>query len=73
MVKEIERATGITLIDSIIESMLEDFGGNQGYQYKAITLYNLPFGFAYMTEAQDMYGCKVDSTLRSTSIRSQWV
>lgn len=63
VVKEIERATGITLIDSIIESMLEDFGGNQGYQYKAITLYNLPFGFAYMTEAQDMYGCKVDSTL----------
>ncbi|WP_240997942.1 hypothetical protein [Pseudomonas viridiflava] len=63
VVKEIEKATGITLSDSVVESMLKHFGGNQGHQYKAITLYNLPFGFAYMTEAQDLYGCRVENTI----------
>lgn len=63
VIKILETATGISYSDSLVESMLKDFGANQGHQYKAISLYNLPFGFAYMTEAQDMYGLRVDSNL----------
>ncbi|HFN7101978.1 TPA: hypothetical protein ACHGQ2_006021 [Pseudomonas aeruginosa] len=63
VIKTLETATGITYSDELVEGMLRDFGANQGHQYKAISLYNLPFGFAYMTEAQDMYGLKVDNDL----------
>jgi hypothetical protein len=60
VITTIEKATGIKISDAVVESMLKDFGGNRGYEYKAINLYNLPFGFAYMTEAQDLFGCTVD-------------
>lgn len=63
VIKTLETATGITYSDELVEGMLRDFGANQGHQYKAISLYNLPFGFAYMTEAQDMYGLRVDDEL----------
>ncbi|MFF3702010.1 MULTISPECIES: hypothetical protein [Pseudomonas] len=63
VIKILETATGIAYSDGLVEAMLKDFGANQGHQYKAINLYNLPFGFAYMTEAQDMYGLKVDNYL----------
>jgi hypothetical protein len=60
VIKTLENSTGISYSDNLVESMLKDFGGNRGHEYKAISLYNLPFGFAYMTEAQDLYGCRVD-------------
>lgn len=63
VIKTLESSTGITYTDNLIESMLIDFGGNRGHEYKAISLYNLPFGFAYMTEAKDLFGCKVNGFL----------
>ncbi|MBF4211033.1 hypothetical protein EI533_25315 [Pseudomonas donghuensis] len=64
VITQLESLTGIKLTDLAVESMLIDFSGNRGYEYKAISLYNLPVGFAYMTEAKDLYGCKiVDSDL----------
>jgi hypothetical protein len=59
----IEQPTGITFTDDVVESMLRHFGANRGYEYKAISLYNLPFGFAYMTESQDLWGCTVDEQI----------
>lgn len=63
VIKQLEISTGITYSDKLVESMLIDFGGNRGWEYKAISLYNLPFGFAYMTEAQDLFGIKVGSLI----------
>lgn len=63
VITTLENATGIKYNDKVIESMLRDFGGNKGYEYKAISIYNLPFGFAYMTEAQDLWGLKVESAI----------
>lgn len=59
----IESDTGIKFQDSIIEDMLNDFAKNRGYEYAAITLYNLPYAFAYMTEAKDIFGCSVDTAI----------
>lgn len=59
VIKQLEEATGISFTDPVIQSMADDFANNRGYEYKAITLFNLPFGFAYMTESKDLYGCKV--------------
>ncbi|AZE54535.1 hypothetical protein C4K03_2380 [Pseudomonas synxantha] len=59
VIQQLEQAIGIKFTDNVIEAMVRDFAGNRGYEYQAITLFNLPFGFAYMTEAKDLYGCKV--------------
>ncbi|WP_244260892.1 MULTISPECIES: hypothetical protein [Pseudomonas] len=63
VITTLEGAIGVRFSDTVVESMVQDFGGNCGYEYKAINLYNLPFGFAYMTEAQDLHGCTVESEI----------
>ncbi|EAU0147050.1 hypothetical protein AIS09_21325 [Salmonella enterica] len=40
------------------EAMLKSFGNDEGYRYRAIHKFNLPIGFLYMTNGQDIYGCK---------------
>lgn len=59
----LESAIQIKLSEQVVEAMLRDFALNKGYEYKAINLFNLPFGFAFMTEAKDLYGCSVSSGL----------
>nr|WP_298165742.1 hypothetical protein [uncultured Pseudomonas sp.] len=59
VITTLEGAIDVKFSDAVVESMVQDFSGNRGYEYKAVNLYNLPFGFAYMTEAQDLYGCTV--------------
>lgn len=61
IVTTVERSAGIKYSDKVVESMLRHFGKNRGHEYRAITLYNLPFGFAYMTEAQDFWGCQMSN------------
>lgn len=51
--------TGIKFNDIVIKKMLNDFALNNGHTYKAITQFNIPYGFLYMTEAQDLYDCQV--------------
>ncbi|KAB0514672.1 hypothetical protein F7R05_08010 [Pseudomonas koreensis] len=51
--------------DALVAGLLEDFKSNQGHKYRSITLYNLPFGFAYMTEGRDAWGCKVNESIAS--------
>lgn len=63
VIRFLEGSTGITYCDSVIESMISHFGGNKGHEYKAINMYNLPFGFGYMTESQDLFGCKVNDAI----------
>ncbi|MDE4539323.1 hypothetical protein GIB19_19130 [Pseudomonas sp. ITEM 17296] len=59
VITQLESLIGIKLTDQVVDAMVLDFSGNRGYEYKAISLYNLPIGFAYMTEAKDLYGCKI--------------
>lgn len=59
----LEKSTGIKFTDDLVAGLLDDFKGNQGHKYRAITLYNLPFGFAYMTEGRDIWGCRVGDEL----------
>lgn len=63
VVSTLEKAIGITLTDDLIAEMLKDFKASEGHKYRCINLYNLPFGFAYMTEARDLWGIKVDSII----------
>ena len=63
VIRFLEGSTGITYCDSVIESMISHFDGNKGHEYKAINMYNLPFGFGYMTESQDLFGCKVNDAI----------
>lgn len=60
VVSTLEKAIGITLTDDLIAEMLKDFKASEGHKYRCINLYNLPFGFAYMTEARDLWSIKVD-------------
>lgn len=60
VVNVLERETGMKFTDELIAGLLDDFKSNQGHIYRSVTLYNLPFGFAYMTEGRDIWGCEVD-------------
>ena len=72
VIQQLEQAIGIKFTHDVIEAMLRDFAGNRGYEYQAITLFNLPFGFAYITEAKDLYGCKVsEKVAKAIEARSQ--
>lgn len=55
----IETDIGIKLSSDTVEKMIIDFGLDKGYEYKSINLFNLPYGFAYRTEGQDLIGCRI--------------
>jgi hypothetical protein len=59
VINVLEKSTGMKFTDTLVAGLLEDFKSNNGHMYRAVTLYNLPFGFAYMTEGRDAWGCKV--------------
>lgn len=63
LVQIIKKITSINFTDLIIAKMLDDFVLNRGHTYRAITPHNIPYGFLYMTEAQDLYGCKVSNKM----------
>lgn len=52
-----EMTSGIDFSYSVKESMMKSFGHDEGYRYRAIHKFNLPVGFLYMTNGQDIYGC----------------
>lgn len=63
LVQIMKKITSINFTDLIIAKMLDDFVLNRGHTYRAITPLNIPYGFLYMTEAQDLYGCKVSNEI----------
>ncbi|OSK14544.1 hypothetical protein EAMG_05324 [Escherichia coli M056] len=48
----------ITFSNFVKEAMLKAFGKDEGYRYRAIHKFNLPIGFLYMSNGQDIYGCR---------------
>lgn len=48
----------IAFSNQVKEAMLKSFGNDEGYRYRAIHKFNLPVGFLYMSNGQDIYGCR---------------
>ena len=63
LVAIIKIKTSVSFSNSVINQMLDDFVANKGHTYRAVTLYNIPYSFLYMTEAQDLYGCRVSKEI----------
>lgn len=66
VVKVLENSTDIGFSDDLVAGFLQDFKSNEGHRYRSITLYNLPFGFAYMTEGRSILGCKVGKLIAAS-------
>ncbi|MGW8462627.1 hypothetical protein [Pseudomonas sp. CLCA07] len=55
----IEKSTGINIGDGLAKRMLKTYRDEQGHMYKAATLLNIPWIFAYMSNAQSISRQKV--------------
>lgn len=72
LINAVESTTGINFTEPTLIKMLEDFKSCDGHQYRAINLYNLPISFIYVTNAQDLFGCRVNKNIKdSIDIRSE--
>ncbi|HGJ5866609.1 MULTISPECIES: hypothetical protein [Arsenophonus] len=58
-----ETITGIKFSDKTIECMISEFCKSRGYEYRAVSEFNLPIAFVYMTEAKNLYGSSVNSQI----------
>ncbi|EHL6319335.1 hypothetical protein KJE01_19245 [Escherichia marmotae] len=65
-----ESMTGIKFSDSVLEKMISEFCKSRGYEYRAVSEYNLPLSFLYMTEAKSLYGCGVDNYIAESINKS---
>ncbi|MFM2625757.1 hypothetical protein [Vibrio owensii] len=63
IVNTLETNLGVQFSDEVIENMVSDFCLNRGYEYRSVSVFNLPLAFAYMVEAQDLYGCRVSNEI----------
>ncbi|MEY0065316.1 hypothetical protein AB7W70_18220 [Providencia rettgeri] len=63
IISTLEKAMGMRLSDSTIENMISDFCRTKGYEYRAVGIHNLPLAFAYMTEAQNLFGCFIKADI----------
>jgi len=62
----ISKVTGIRISESLAHDMLEIFLGMRGHLYVGANICNLPWIFAYLSNAQNLFGrvIKADSPLR---------
>ncbi|NKD87666.1 hypothetical protein HEQ72_05010 [Haematospirillum sp. 15-248] len=57
----LEKDTGVRISDNLAKSMLETYMGEEGYLYTGANLRNVPWIFAYMADAQSLFGQKIVS------------
>lgn len=55
----IEKQTNVALSAATLRGMLDRYKGERGYMYTGATLRNVPWIFAYMSDATDLFGQKV--------------
>ncbi|MEI7163111.1 hypothetical protein [Pectobacterium versatile] len=55
--------TKINFTDYVISNMLESFKLNEGHKCQCVTLFNLPYSFIFMTDAQSVLYCNVDAEI----------
>lgn len=68
----LERHTQVQLSDNALRGMLERYKGEQGYLYTGATLRNVPWIFAYMSDATPLFAQRVDGNTELTNaIRTQ--
>jgi hypothetical protein len=51
--------TGIQISYKLARSMIETYMGEEGYLYTGATLRNVPWVFAYMSDAQSIFGQRI--------------
>lgn len=56
----IEKDTGVRISPNLARKMLRTYMGEEGYLYTGATLRNIPWIFAYMSDAQSIFGQKID-------------
>lgn len=57
----IEKQTKVELSSAALKGMLERYKGERGYMYTGATLRNVPWIFAYLSDATDLFAQKVVS------------
>lgn len=68
----LERQTQVQLSDKALRGMLERYKGEQGYLYTGATLRNVPWIFAYMSDATPLFAQRVNGNTELTNaIRTQ--
>lgn len=55
----IEKQINVALSAATLRGMLERYKGERGYMYTGATLRNIPWIFAYMSDATDLFGQRV--------------
>jgi len=55
----IEKQTNLALSAATLRGMLERYKGERGYMYTGATLRNVPWIFAYMSDATDLFGQRI--------------
>lgn len=55
----LEKQTGLSFSKAMLEKMLARYKGCRGFMYTGATLRNVPWIFAYMSDATDLFGQRV--------------
>lgn len=63
LVTIIKLKTNIKFTKFVIAKMLETFVLNQGHKCRCVTLFNMPYSFLYLTDAQSILYCNVDNVI----------
>lgn len=68
----IEKQTKIELSSTVLKGMLERYKGERGYMYTGATLRNIPWIFAYLSDATDLFAQRVidNAELSSAILRT---
>ncbi|MDO6534825.1 hypothetical protein [Alteromonas stellipolaris] len=56
----LSKSLGIFIEEGLFDSMLKTFKKEEGYLFRFVNKYNLPYSFAYMADRQDLWRQKID-------------
>ncbi|AZD25457.1 hypothetical protein C4K24_6199 [Pseudomonas chlororaphis subsp. aurantiaca] len=59
----LEKQTQVVLSEKALRGMLQRYKGERGYLYTGATLRNVPWIFAYMSDATRLFGQKIDGNV----------
>ncbi|OLU25480.1 hypothetical protein BVH03_17655 [Pseudomonas sp. PA15(2017)] len=66
----LQKQTGVTLSQNALKGMLRRYKGERGFMYTGATLRNVPWIFAYMSDATDLFGQRLIAPLQEVILAS---
>ncbi|MHB0818498.1 hypothetical protein ACYCFK_09480 [Stutzerimonas stutzeri] len=66
----LQKQTGVTLSQNALRGMLRRYKGERGFLYTGATLRNVPWIFAYMSDATDLFGQRLAAPLQEVVLAS---